>query len=92
MKKTILKVESADFVKEMIFSNNEVAVNYTEKMLKNKQISRAKIKGSLAKIVFEDLVGLRELESKIIDSTPNYIFLNKDVRLPKRCIHSVSLA
>lgn len=89
MEKFVIKLESSESLRDIVFLNKEVLSDTLAVKNRKSQINNAKIKGKLSKIVFEDIVGTREVETKIIDSTVSYVSTKIGIDIPKCCIYSI---
>lgn len=90
MEKFVIKLESSESLKDIVFLNQEVLTDISAVKNRKSQIYNAKIRGKLSKIVFEDIVGTREVETKIIDTTLSYISTKIGIDIPKCCIYSIA--
>lgn len=89
MEKFVIKLESSESLRDVVFLNKEVLTDISAVKIRKSQINNAKIKGKLSKIVFEDIIGTREVETKIIDSTLSYVSTKMGIDIPKCCIYSI---
>lgn len=89
MEKFIIKLESPESLKDVIFLTKEVLTDSFQVKNRKTQINAAKIKGKLSKIIFEDIIGTREVETKIIDTTLSYVSTKSGIDIPKCCIYSI---
>lgn len=93
-----LATTAADYVakeniSQLIFPKNDVLIDEIERIERQKRVERAMTLGNTRKskvrIVFEDIEGIKTVETTIWGVTDNNIILKKTTIIPIRRIHEI---